>query len=201
MHSYMRRFLLSLICLIMFAELKSQDDFIVLKKKNNRTLKTYGQGSFLSAKTSTGFQLNGFITAIRNDSVFIRQQETKLVSTEFGQTIDTVFYTFGFDHRIITAFYFDNQYGTNMRKRGFAQTTLPIIMIAGGTGYIILELVNTVYRKESLNEGNKLVSLGIAAGVAATGIFLTTMNKQKDKVGKKYRVHYIKNARGDKPEK
>ena len=154
----MRRFLLSLICFLMFAELKSQDDFIVLKKRNNRTLKTYGQGSFLSAKTATGFQLNGFITAIRNDSVFIRQQETKLVSTDFGQTIDTVFYTFGFDHRIITAFYFNNQYGTNMRKRGFAQTTLPIIMIAGGAGYIVLELVNTVYRKESLNEGNKMLS-------------------------------------------
>ena len=192
----MRRFLLSLICFLIFAELKSQDDFIVLKKKNNRTLKTYGQGSFLSAKTGTGFQLNGFITAIRNDSIFIRQQETKLVATDFGQTIDTVFYTFGFDHRIITAFYFNNEYGTNMRKRGFAQTTLPIIMIAGGTGYIVLELVNTVYRKESLNEGNKLLSLGIAAGIAATGIFLQTMNNRKDKVGNKYKVVYVRNARG-----
>ncbi|HTE28137.1 hypothetical protein [Flavitalea sp.] len=192
----MRRFLLSVICFLMIAELKSQDDFIVLKKRNNRTLKTYGQGSFLSAKTNTGFQLNGFITAIRNDSVFIRQQETKLVSTEFGQTIDTVFYTFGFDHRNITAFYFSNQYGPTMRKRGFAQTTLPIIMIAGGTGYIILELVNTVYRKESLNEGNKLLSLGIAAGIAGTGILLQTLNNRKDKVGNKYKVHYVRNARG-----
>jgi hypothetical protein len=192
----MRRFLLSLICFLIFAELKSQDDFIVLKKRNNRTLKTYGQGSFLSAKTSNGFQLNGFITAIRNDSIFIRQQETKLVATDFGQTIDTVFYTFGFDHRIITAFYFSDQYGTNMRKRGFAQATLPIIMIAGGTGYIVLELVNTVYRKESLNEGNKLLSLGIAAGIAATGIFLQTMNNRKDKVGNKYKVVYVRNARG-----
>jgi hypothetical protein len=83
-----------------------------------------------------------------------------------------------------------------MRKRGFAQTTLPIIMIAGGTGYIILELVNTVYRKESLNEGNKLVSLGIAAGIAATGLVIQTVNNRKDKVGNKYKVHYIRNARG-----
>ncbi|MHA4842999.1 hypothetical protein ACX0G7_02490 [Flavitalea antarctica] len=197
----MIRLLLSVICFLMIAELKSQDDFIVLKKKNNRTLKTYGQGSYLSAKTNTGFQLNGFITAIRNDSIFIRQQETRLVATDFGQKIDTLFYTFGFDHRNITEFYFHNEYGTNMSKRGFAQTTLPILMIAGGTGYIVLELVNTVYRKESLNEGNKLVSLGIAAAVAGTGILLTTMNRQKDKVGKKYRVHYIRNARGVKPEK
>jgi hypothetical protein len=192
----MNRLLLSVICFLMIAELKSQDDFIVLKKRNNRTLKTYGQGSFLSAKTNTGFQLNGFITAIRNDSIFIRQQETRLVSTDFGQTIDTLFYTFGFDHRNISAFYFSNQYDPSMRKRGFAQTTLPILMIAGGTGYIILELVNTVYRKEPLNEGNKLLSLGIAAGIAGTGILLQTMNNQKDKVGNKYKVHYIRNARG-----
>jgi hypothetical protein len=194
----MRRFLLSVICFLLIAELKSQDDFIVLRKRNNRTLKTYGQGSFLSAKTNTGYQLNGFITAIRNDSIFIRQQEMKLVATEFGQTIDTVFYTFGFDHRNITEFYFHNQYATNMRKRGFVQTTLPIIMIAGGTGYIILELVNTVYRKESLSDGNKLLSLGIAAGVAVTGILLQTMNNRKDKVGNKYKVYYIKDARGKK---
>lgn len=191
----MRTFLLSLICFAMAAELKSQDDFIVLRKRNNRTLKTYGQGSFLSAKTNTGFQLNGFITAIRNDSIFIRQQETKLVATDFGQTIDTVFYTFGFDHRNITAYYFQNQYGPTMRKRGFAQTTLPAILIAGGAGFMALELINTAYRKEPLNDEKKLISLGIAAGVAATGIVLQTMNSRKDKVGNKYKVFYIKNAR------
>lgn len=192
----MRTFLLSAVCLFLtIAEARSQDDFIVLKKRNNRTLKTYGQGSFLSAKTNTGFQLNGFITAIRNDSIFIKQQETKLVTTSFGQAIDTVFYTFGFDHRNIDAFYFSHQYDPIMRKRGFAQTTLPPILIAGGAGFIILELVNTIYRKEPLNDGNKLASLGIAAGVAGTGILIATLNSRKDKVGNRYKVFYIKNAR------
>lgn len=191
----MRILLLSVLCFSMGLELRSQDDFIVLRKRNNRTLKTYGQGSFLSAKTNTGFQLNGFITAIRNDSIFIRQQETKLVAKEFGQAIDTVFYTFGFDHRNITAYYFRNQYDPAMRKRGFVQTTLPVIMIAGGTGFILLELINTAYRKEPLNDEKKLISLGIAAGVAATGIVLQTLNNRKDQVGNKYKVFYVRNAR------
>jgi len=191
----MRIFLLSIFLLLTVASAKSQDDFIVLKKRNNRTLKTYGQGSFLSARTNTGFQLNGFITAIRNDSIFIRQQETKLVSTEFGQTIDTVFHTFGFDHRNISAFYFSRQYDAVMRKRGFVQTTLPAILIAGGAGFMALELINTAYRKEPLNDRKKLTSLGIAAGVAGTGILLQTLNSRKDKVGNKYKVYYIKNAR------
>lgn len=169
------------------------NDFIVLKKRNNRTLKTYGEGSFLSAKTNTGFQLNGVIMAIRRDSIFIRQQETKLVATEFGQTVDTIFHTFGFDYHNIDAFYFSRQFDPIMRKRGFVQTTLPAILIAGGFGFTALELINTAYRKEKLNNRRKLLSLGIALGIGGTGILLETLNSRKDKVGNKYKVYYIKN--------
>ncbi|HTF28472.1 MAG TPA: hypothetical protein VK625_06480 [Flavitalea sp.] len=193
----MRICLLSLICIFIIAEASSQssqsNDFIVLKKRNNRTLKTYGEGSFLSASTNTGFQLNGFIKAIRNDSIFITQQETKLVATEFGQKIDTMFHTFGFDYHNITSFYFQRQYDGVMRKRGFSQTTLPALLILGGSGFVVLELVNTLYRKEKLNDSGKLLSLGIAAGVAGTGVLLQTLNSRKNKVGNKYKVYYIKN--------
>jgi hypothetical protein len=196
----MRTTLLSVICLLFVIQAFCQsDDFIVLRKHNNRTLKTYGEGSFLSARTNTGFQLNGFILAIRNDSIYLRQQETKLVATEFGQTIDTVFYSFGIDYRNINEFYFSREYDPVMRKRGFARTTLPGILIAGGVGFAALELINTLYRKESLNDGKKLLSLGIAAGVAGTGVVLQTINSKKNKVGNRYKVYYIKNARGNKP--
>jgi hypothetical protein len=192
----MRIYLLSVLCFFLFSQARSQsDDFIVLKKRNNRTLKTYGAGSFLSALTNTGFQLNGFIKAIRNDSIFITQQETRLVSTQFGQTIDTLFHTFGFDYRNITAFYFSRQFDAIKRKRGFVQTTLPGILIIGGSGFIVLELVNTIYRKEKLNEKGKLTSIGVAAGIAGLGVVLQTINSRKDKVGNKYKVYYIKNAR------
>jgi hypothetical protein len=190
----MRTLLLFIFLFSFIAEVSAQsNDFIVLKKRNNRTLKTYGQGSFLSAKTNTGFQLNGIITAIRNDSIFIKQQETKLVSTEFGQAVDTVFYTFGFDHRNIDAFYFSRQFDPIMRRRGFLQATLPAILIAGGFGFTALELINTAYRKEKLNDRKKLLSLGIALGVGGTGVLLETLNSRKDKVGNKYKVYYIKN--------
>ncbi len=195
----MKQFLLLVICIcssiILFAQ---SDDFIVLKKRNNRTLKTYGEGSFLSAKTNTGFQLNGIIRAIRNDSIFIRQQETRLVPTEFGQMIDTLYYTFGIDYRNITSFYFTRQYDAVMRRRGFAQTTLPAILMIGGTGFIALEVINTIYRKESLTAKGKMASLGIAAAVAGTGVLLQTLNGRKDKVGNKFKVYYIKNPHGNK---
>lgn len=164
-------------------------DFIVLKKKNNRTIKTFYPGVFISAYTYNDFLINGFIKDIRNDSIYIRQEDRRLVGTEFGTKLDTIAYTIGIDYRQIKHFNYKGY--TWNRKKGFSQVTLPRIMMIGGTGYILLELINTAYRKESISQDHKLVSLGIAAAVVATGFAL---NKLQEKIesGGKYKVIYIK---------
>lgn len=169
-------------------------DFLVLKKRNNRTLKTYYPGAFISAHTYNGFFVNGFIKQIRNDSLIILQEETRLVAAEFGSVVDTVSYTIGLDYHEIKTFHYTGNY-TWGRKRGFAQITLPKLMKIGGIGYIILELVNSTYRKESLSENNKVVPLAIAAGVAATGFAITYFQNKIDKAGGKYKVVYVKNSK------
>ncbi len=168
-----------------------QSDFIILKKRNNRTLKTYGEGSFLSASTHNGFNVNGYIVAIRNDSIYIRQQETRLVGTEFGSTLDTLRYIVGIDYRELKRFNYtqDNEWG---RKRGFAVITAPRLMMIGGVGFVVLELINSLYRGESLTENNKLPSLAIGAGIAAAGYVWQRMQDQGNKVGGKYKLVYIK---------
>lgn len=174
--------------------LSQTSDFIVLKKRNNRTLKTYYPGAFISAHTYNGFFVNGFIKQIRNDSLIILQEETRLVAAEFGSVVDTVSYTIGLDYHEIKTFHYTGNY-TWGRKRGFAQITLPKLMKIGGIGYIILELVNSTYRKESLSENNKVVPLAIAAGVAATGFAITYFQNKIDKAGGKYKVVYVKNSK------
>jgi hypothetical protein len=184
------------ILLVSIAEttLSQSSDFIVLKKRNNRTIKTYYPGAFISAVTYNGFAINGFIKEIRHDSVIILQQERKLIPTEFGATVDTMSYTFGIDYHNIKAFHFTSKY-TWGRKRGFAQITLPRLMKIGGTAFLILELVNTGYRKESISADNKLLPLGIAAGVAATGFAISYFQNRSDKAGGKYKVIYVKNTK------
>lgn len=190
----MKQYLLIIVLLsITQVTLSQQSDFIVLKKRNNRTLKTYYPGVFISAVTYNGFNINGFIKDIRNDSVIILQQERKLMATDFGATLDTLAYTIAVDYHDIKAFHFTSQY-TWGRKRGFAAVTLPRLMVIGGTGYVALELINTAYRKESINANNKLTSLGIAAGVAATGFAISYFQNHADKVGGKYKVVYVKNG-------
>lgn len=176
------------------ASLSQPADFIVLRKRNNRPLKTYYPGAFISAITYNGFSINGFIKDIRNDSVIILQQQRQLVGTEFGTTLDTVSYVLGIDYREIKTFHYTSQY-TWGRKRGFAEVTIPALMKVGGVGFIVLELFNTAYRKESISANNKLVSLGIAAGVAATGFAISYFQNKGDKAGGKYKVVYVKNAK------
>jgi hypothetical protein len=55
-----------------------------------------------------------------------------------------------------------------------------------------VESVNTIYRKESFNDSKKLRALGIAAVVAGAGYLLETSKERGRKVGKKYKVVYIK---------
>jgi hypothetical protein len=98
------------------------------------------------------------------------------------------------DYREIKTFHYTGDY-TWGRKRGFAEITLPRLMKIGGVGFIILELVNSSYRKESLSENNKVVPLAIAAGVAATGFAITYFQNKADKAGGKYKVVYVKNSK------
>lgn len=168
-----------------------QSDYIILKKRNNRTLKTYYQGSFIRAETYNGFTLNGFIRDIRNDSLIIRQEETQLFATDFGSVVDTLAYTLSIDYRQIKKFFFGSKY-TWGRKKGFAVVTLPVIMMIGGSAFVVLELINTGYRNDGLKDQKKLMSLGIGLGVAATGFLIKELNKSRDKVGGRFKVVYMK---------
>lgn len=170
-----------------------QSDFIVLKKKNNRTLRTYYPGAFISAVTHNDFEVNGFITAIRNDSLIIRQEELQLMASEtgMGTVLDTFIYTIGIDYRQIKQFNYQKNYSWGGRK-GFVQVYVPKLMIIGGIGFVVLEAVNTIHRKESFNDGKKLGAMGIAAGIAAAGWLIESSKARAKKVGRKYKVVYIK---------
>ncbi len=184
---------LLLVVNLVFAQ---QSDFIVLKKRNNRTLKTYYPGAFISAVTYTDFPINGYIVDIRNDSIIIRQEERRLMEAKegMGMEVDTLIYTFGIDYHHIKQFNYKRSYQWGGR-RGFTQVALPKIMMIGGAGFVVLELVNTAYRNDKLNDDGKLMALGIATGVALTGWLLEKSQQRAQKVGKKYKVVYVKAKR------
>jgi hypothetical protein len=190
----MKQILLSILFVFISSLVFSQQsDFIVLKKKNNRTLRTYYPGAFINAVTHSGFEINGFITAIRNDSLIIRQEERRLMEAKegMGTEVDTLVFTFGIDYTQIKQWNYTRAY-TWGGRRGFVQVYVPKIMMIGGLGFIALELINTAYRGEKLNDSGKLRAIGIAAGVALAGWFIEYRKERAKKVGKKYKVVYVK---------
>lgn len=191
-HGMLRLSLPILLITLSFMASAQPSDYIVLKKKNNRTLKTYFPGTFLSAVTYTGFTLNGVIKQIKNDSVFIEQFEVRQVPTQFGvPALDTIIYTIRLHYQEIQKYlYTSNRPGGGGRTKGGG--LIQQIMIIGGAGFIVLELVNTLYRGESLSDGNKLTVMAIAAGVAATGLLWKHLQNRRERTGKKYKVIYVK---------
>jgi hypothetical protein len=190
----MKQIVLFISCLfIVDLAFSQQSDFLVLKKRNNRTLKTYYPGAFISATTYTGFPINGYIIAIRNDSLIIRQEELKLMPSEtgMGTEADTLIYTFGILYTNIKSFHYTRNY-TWGGKKGFVQVALPKIMMLGGAGFIVVESVNTIYRKESFNDSKKLQALAIAAAIAGAGYLIEQSKERAKIVGKKYKVVYVK---------
>ncbi|HSB91527.1 MAG TPA: hypothetical protein VLC28_00355 [Flavitalea sp.] len=180
---------LCLLCLFGSEIFAQKSDFIVIRNKQ-RTVRTYFAGSYINADTYAGFTLNGIIKKIAHDSLYVEQENVYQVATQFGTpALDTVRYFIPIYYKEIRKFNYELD---GSRQRGGSSLLLPKILLYGGTGYIVLELVNTAYRNESLNEGNKLTSLAIAGGVALTGLIWQESIKSKQRKGKKVTVEYIK---------
>lgn len=168
-------------------------DYLVLKKKNNRTLRTYFTGTFISAVSYDGFEINGIISKIRNDTLFIQQQRVYYVNKLGLPALDTLLYTIAVDYRDIHRFNYSSHTGIGgaPRRRGFSEVALPTLMIMGGFGYLTLESVNTLYRKESFNDKGKLTGMAIAAAVGGSGILMKRIGRNNNEVGRKFKVIYV----------
>ena len=173
-----------------------KSDYILLKKKNNRTLKAYFPGTFISAITYDGFSLNGLIKEIKHDTLFVQQQEVRQVMSRYGDlpALDTIVYTIGVFYKDISKFNYSSHTGIGgaPRQRGFAQVALPRVMLLGGLGYIVLESVNTLYRKESFSNKGTITTLAIAAAVSGTGLLITQLQNRSQEAGGKFKVVYMK---------
>jgi hypothetical protein len=157
-------------------------DFIVVKKRNGRTVKTFFPGLPISFETVDKRPVSGFITAIRNDSIFVREADVRPVMTSIGIPVtDTVgIYYSGFHYKEI------GKVDVSDRTR-FQEVTPGRILIIGGTGYALLNVINGAYLHESITSSKNLTSLGTAAGAVGLGILLNYISKHRNQ----YHVEYV----------
>ena len=86
-----RLLLLTALTLGCFTASSQVSDFISVRKKNGRIIKSFFPGSPIIAETFYGSYLDGWVEAIKNDSVFIKIYDVRYYRAMHGGTIiDTV---------------------------------------------------------------------------------------------------------------
>jgi hypothetical protein len=179
----MLKFKLLILLLIFSVKIFSQaSDFIVVKKRNNRTVKTFFPGLPISFETVDKRQANGMIEAIRNDSIFIKEWDIRPMLNSLGiPVVDTVgAYLSGFHYKEI------GKVDVSGRMK-LQEVTPGRILIIGGSGYILLNVINGAIQHQSVTSSKNLTSLGIAAGAVAAGLLANYITRHKNK----YHVEYV----------
>jgi hypothetical protein len=183
----MRFLLLTCYILVPAISLAQVSDFITVKKKNDRTVKSYFPGSPIVCETYSGNFFNGYVEAVRNDSVFIKQYDIRPIPSMWGVSkIDTVAtYITGVHYKNIRMMIFE-------QRKSFGFIRSGTIFIIGGLGYAGLNLINGGYLNEPVMSNDNRRKLGIAAGVAAGGFLLKYFSNRSRRNHKKYRIEYIR---------
>lgn len=154
--------LLFLFLLFPFYSFSQSDDVFELLKKGAH-VKTFSTGMYLSMQTIYDQWLEGNITAIRHDSIFLNGNP--------------------FHYKEIQAIRVE-------RTKMNYTTNGTLLMIAGG-GVLLLGAVNGLYRGDEVKDWYKPASFITAGALLALGYLLIKSRYKKYVFGKKYKLQYL----------
>jgi hypothetical protein len=163
----------------------SQQDFLLLKKRN-KTIASFYIGSPITFRTAAGDWVDAYINKIANDTLYIKEFELVTYVNSWGMpAVDTMWRnTRKITTKDIVAFPRQDQ-SINYIKNG-------TILQVGAGGYILLNVINTLSSGDNLFENNNGLRLAIAGAVFVIGTLMHTSRSPEIKIGKKYKLQYIK---------
>ena len=169
------------------ASLSQVSDFISVRKRNGRAIKTFMVGSPIVFESLYGSHVDGWISDIRNDSVFVKMYYTQTIVTLYGsRMLDTIgSYIVGIHHKAIGSI-------KVFKKRRSLLAKLDKLLIIGGAGYLLLNLANGAYLKEGVTDDKNLRSLGISLGAIGVGLLINHFNTMNNFSSKKHQIVYVR---------
>ncbi len=173
--------------IIFFLLLLSSDSFaqgsdmVVLKKRNNRTLKTYFPGLQIHFITMSGSEVKGTVRKIAKDSIFINIYDERRAYTIFGTSFwDTI--------AVGLARYHINEIREVVKPaRGFGFIRNGYLFMLAGTSYAFLHVFNSAIYKEKVDPK----TLAFCVGSIGTGLLLKRVHRNTVRLGKRYYLQYI----------
>ncbi len=186
--------LLIIFCLfcIQYCSFSQVSDFITVKKKNGRLVKTFMVGVPIIYETISGVPVNGEIISIRNDSIFVKVVNVRTMRNDLGSLFrDTINTYIVQDHykSIRKIMLFDRLYN----RKNFGMEKVEQILYLGGAGYLVLNLFNGSFTNEKLTSKKNLGRLGISLGALGTGLFLRKIIRIENDFSspRRHRIHYV----------
>lgn len=141
---------------------EAQSDVLVLQK-NGQNILSYVPGKPIMLQTIYDQWFDGYVTALRNDSVFINN--------------------IPFHYKEIRAIRRERE------KLNYVQDGT-LLMIAGG-GVVALNVINGLYRKDKAGQWFSTGGWIAAGALLGGGYLLRKANKKIYPIGKKYQLHYL----------
>lgn len=182
----LRLLFLSIFIFLYYASFSQPSDFISVRKKNGRHLKTFIKGSPILFETAYGSYIQGPITEIKKDSLFIRMFDIRTYTTAFGSRIvDTVrTYTTGIHYKEIKRIQV-------FRRNNFIWSKMDKLLFIGGSGYFLLNLANGAYLSEPVTSKENLRSLGISLGAVGAGLIIRKYFMINNFSRRKHKIVYV----------
>ncbi len=168
-----------------FSHAQAQSDFIVLKKRNT-SLKTYFTGTYLTCILTNDEALGGYIKKIQNDSIYVKPFTLQVYADSWGLTgTDTSWMS------VVRVAIKQIKAFPKLRE-SFAYIKDGSLIEIGAGGYMALNIINTLGKKQQLFSQQNSNRLGTAAGIFAFGLLLHYTHKDYITLGKKYHLDYIR---------
>ncbi|MEI6947494.1 hypothetical protein V9K67_09900 [Paraflavisolibacter sp. H34] len=162
-------------------------DFLSVRRRNGRVLKTFIAGTPIAFETKGGSYIQGPIKDIRNDSLFIFHYTTAHYPTRLGTMVtDTV------SRQVLGYHYKEISSVTLTRKHRFIRDGLDRMLMLGGASYLGLNLVNGAYLDEPITSDQNLQRLGIGLGVFGLGFGLNKLFKAERENFKNQKIVYVR---------
>jgi hypothetical protein len=176
--------LLAFITTEIIAQQRGSFDMVVLRDRNDRTVKSYFQGISIVFGTKSGKYVEGNIRKVERDSIFLQKYDVRRAMTMWGTQVQDTIGVFWF------AYHTNEIAWIRKPKASFEFVRDGTIFMIGGAGYAALHLINAAY----LGEPVDWTTIGISAGVAAAGFIMHKLRKRKYVIGEGYTLKYINTA-------
>jgi hypothetical protein len=156
-------------------------DFMVLKKRNGKTIKTFFQGSPILFTTTNGGSHQGVIDKINNDSLFVSEYVVVQMPTRLGvYVLDTAArYRYKFHYNEIRSIHHEKK-GFNFARSGISLMGGSVLLLLGnGVSYLVS------------GRGMRPAILAGIAGLGIVGYFITRLQTSNFVLGNKYHLRYM----------